>query len=87
MHTYKTSVCLFVFGMIVVVGDLFIYVAQTNICTRWREYIVVDQSILIHTNSGFRGVGVPYRKLGSKICKKKYLKLGGDVTFQAASFL
>ena len=29
------------------------------------------QSILIHRNSGFRGVGVPFnRKLGSKICKK-----------------
>ena len=34
-------------------------------------WITPPQSILIHRNSGFRGVRVPFnRKLGSKICKK-----------------
>ena len=42
MHAYETSVCLSVFRVIVVVGDSFVHVAQTNVCTHWREYVVGD---------------------------------------------
>jgi len=42
VHAYETSVCLSVFRVIVVVGDSFVHVAQTNVCTHWREYVVGD---------------------------------------------
>ena len=42
-----------------------------KICTLKFASLFLFQSILIHRNSGFRGVGVPFNcKLGSKICKK-----------------
>ena len=42
-----------------------------KVCGTALEVCAAAQSILIHRNSGFRGVGVPFnRKLGSKISKK-----------------
>ena len=63
---------------------------RNRLCALYFEFkksLSLHQSILIHRNSGFRGVRVLFNhKLGSKNLQKKYLKLGEDVTFQAASF-